>query len=91
MLEPECSDSLFQWGYFSEVLQRTEYFEGYVMEPLARAMLDADPELRREFEQKLLGDPEFAGSARARLEWFYGKTPFYDAEHRVYPVVRSVD
>ena len=45
MLEPECSASLFQWGYFSEVLQRTEYFEGYVMEPLARAMLDADPEL----------------------------------------------
>jgi hypothetical protein len=91
LLEPQSYDSLFRWGYFAEVLQRTEYFESYVMEPMARAMLDADPDLKAEFEQKLLNDADFAGSARARLEWFYEKTPFYDKEYRLYPVSRSLD
>lgn len=91
LLEPQSPDSYFAWGYFAEVLQRTEYFEGYVMEPMAQAMLDADPELRAEFEAKLLADTTFAGSAAARLEWFYERTPFHDAEYRLYPVARSVD
>jgi hypothetical protein len=91
LLEPQAPDSLFQWGYFSEILQRTEYIEAYVMEPMARAMLDADPELREDFEAKLLADNEFAGDAGARLQWFYRRTPFYDDEHRVYPVYRSLD
>ena len=91
LLEPQAPDSLFQWGYFSEVLQRTEYFEAYVMEPLAQSMLDADPDLRAEFEAKLEADAEFAADARARLQWFYEKTPFYDEEFQVYPVYRSLD
>jgi hypothetical protein len=45
LLEPESPDSFFQWGFFLEVLQRTEYVEGYVMEPTARKMLEADPDL----------------------------------------------
>ncbi len=91
LLEPQAPDSLFQWGYFSEILQRTEYFEAYVMEPLAQSMLDDDPELRAAFEAKLEADEEFAADARARLQWFYEKTPFYDEEYRVYPVYRSLD
>lgn len=91
LLEPQSPDSLFQWGYFAEVLQRAEYFESYVMEPMARAMLEADPALRAEFEAKLLGDAEFAGKATARLEWFYEKTPFSDEEYRLYPIARSLD
>jgi hypothetical protein len=91
LLEPEAPDSLFQWGYFSEILQRTEYFEAYVMEPMAQAMLDADPALRTGFEARLEADADFAGDARARLQWFYEKTPYYDEEYRVYPVFRSLD
>ena len=91
LLEPQSGDSLFQWGYFGEILQRTEYVEAYVMEPMARAMLEADPQLREAFEAKLLADSEFAGSARARLQWFYEKTPFFDEEHRLYPIGRSLD
>lgn len=91
MLEPESPDSLFQWGYLAEILQRTEYVEGYVMEPMARAMLEADPELAAEFEKKLIDDEEFAGDRQARLQWFYEKTPFYDRRHRLYPIARSVD
>jgi hypothetical protein len=91
MLEPQSDDSLFQWGYLLEILQRTEYFEAYVMEPMARQMMTEDPELARAFEQKLRSDSEFAGNARARLEWFYERTPFYDQEWKLYPVARSID
>jgi hypothetical protein len=90
LLEPEAPDSLFQWGYLSSILQRTEYFEPYVMEPLAAAMLDADPELAKAFEAALT-DETFAADADKRLEWFYERSPFYDAEYRVYPVYRSRD
>ncbi len=91
MLEPESPDSLFQWGYFAAILQRTEYVEGYVMEPTAHAMLAADPALAAEFEQKLLADRDFAADPRARLQWFYRKTPFFDSRHRLYPVARGID
>ncbi len=91
MLEPESPDSLFQWGYLAEILQRTEYIEGYVIEPMARQMLGADPALAAEFEQKLRADSDFAADARARLRWFYEKTPFFDQRYRLYPIARSVD
>ncbi len=91
MLEPESPDSLFQWGYLAEILQRTEYIEGYVMEPTAQAMLDADPELAAEFERKLLDDEDFAADPRARLQWFYEKTPFFDDRYRLYPIARALD
>lgn len=91
LLEPEAPDSLFSWGYFAEILQRTEYFEGYVMEPMAQSMLDKDPALRAQFEAKLAADAAFAGDARARLNWFYERTPYYDETYLVYPVVRSLD
>src|SRR5204863_8187762 len=29
LLEPESDDSLLAWGFFLEILQRTEYMEGY--------------------------------------------------------------
>ena len=91
LLEPQAPDSFFRWGYLAEILQRTEYVESYVMEPMAQAMLEADPELRDAFEKKLLDDAGFAGDAGARLQWFYQKTPFYDDQHRLYPIARSVD
>lgn len=89
LLEPRSPDSFFQWGFFHEVLQRTEYVEDYVIEPMAERMLAEDPALRAEFEKKLLSDPEFAGSAHKRLDWFYEKTPYFDREWRIHPVARE--
>ncbi len=89
LLEPEATDSFFSWGFFLEVLQPVEYVEGYVMEPMAERMLEADPALRAEFKNKLLNDPEFAGDSRKRLQWFYQKTPFFDHDWNVYPVARE--
>ena len=87
-MEPTATDSFFQWGFFLEIFTRTEYAEGYVMEPLVQKMLEADPELKAEFEARLEADAEFAANPKQRLSWFYQRTPFYDAQHLVYPVVR---
>jgi murein tripeptide amidase MpaA len=90
LLEPAAPDSFFQWGFFLEVLQRTEYFESYVMEPMARRMLAEDPDLQAEFTAKVTSDPAFAGDPRARLQWFYQRTPFWDERWLLYPVGREL-
>ncbi len=89
LLEPASPDSLFAWGFFPGILQRTEYAEPYVLEPLAAAMLESDPELARTFRERLADDAEFRGSPRARLEFFHRRTPWWDARFLVYPVVRT--
>jgi len=88
MLEPQAPDSFLQWGFFLEIFTRTEYAEAYVMEPLARKMLDGDAALKARFEEKLADDAAFAGSQEQRLMWFYEQTPYYDARYLVYPVAR---
>lgn len=88
LLEPQSPDSYFQWGEMASILQRTEYFESYALEPLARKMLEDDPELQQRFEDKLANDAEFAGDARARLHWFYEQSPYHDAQYQRYPIYR---
>ncbi|HEX9733076.1 MAG TPA: M14 family metallopeptidase [Thermoanaerobaculia bacterium] len=89
LLEPESPDSFLQWGFFHEIFQRTEYVEGYVMEPMAERMLAEDPALREAFEQKLKDDEAFAGDPRERLQWFYRRTPYFDDRWGLYPVARE--
>jgi hypothetical protein len=86
LLEPECNDSFFAWGFFPEILQRTEYIEGYVVAPMAEKMLAADPQLKADFEAKLAADPKFAADPQARLQWFYERSRFYDDRYLLYPV-----
>jgi hypothetical protein len=86
LLEPEAPDSFFQWGYFLEVLQQTEYVEDYVMEPTARKMMQEDPALKAEFEALVASDSVFAANPKERLAWFYARTPFQDEEWRLYPI-----
>ena len=90
LLEPEAADSLFRWGFFLEILQRTEYAEAYAIEPLAELMLQDDLELTLAFREHLAEDPEFARDPAARLDWFYRRSPWYDARHALYPVAREV-
>ena len=90
LLEPLSPDSFFQWGFFNGIFQRTEYAESYVLEPLAEQMLEADPELRQEFERRLAEDADFAASPRQRLRWFYERSPLLDARWRLYPVGREM-
>jgi len=86
LLDPQGGDSLFAWGFFPEILQRTEYIEGYALAPLADRMLREDAKLKAEFEAKLTDDPKFAADPIARLQWFYQRSPFYDDRFLLYPV-----
>ena len=90
LLEPASPDSFFQWGFFLEVLQTTEYAEGYIMGPMGERMLAEDPALRVEFKRKTAEDPGFAKDPAARLRWLYRRTPFFDDRHLLYPVGREL-
>ncbi len=90
MLEPESTDGVLAWNFFPEILQRTEYIEGYVIAPLAERMLATDPALKAAFEQKLAADRKFAADPDARFAWFYERTPYYDDRYLLYPVGREL-
>ncbi len=88
LLEPVSKDSYFSWGFFLSIFQRTEYIEAYVMEPLAKKMLEESPALQKEFEEKKAADKAFASDQNAILTWFYSKTKYYDDRYLLYPVGR---
>jgi hypothetical protein len=90
LLEPVSKDSYFSWGFFLSIFQRTEYIEAYVMEPMAKKMLEELPALEKEFEQKKEQDKAFANNPNAVLTWFYSKTKFYDDRYLLYPVGREL-
>jgi len=90
LLEPAAPDSFFQWGFFLEILQRTEYMEAYALEALALQMLEKDPSLKDEFQKALEADEEFAANPRARLQWFYDRSPYLDQHWKLYPVAREL-
>ncbi|HEY8185315.1 MAG TPA: M14 family metallopeptidase [Pyrinomonadaceae bacterium] len=89
LLEPEAPDSLVHWGFFNATFEEKEYAENYVLEKLAREMLANDPGLREEFKQKL-ADPTFAANPRARLQFFYERSPYWDKQMNLYPVGRII-
>lgn len=90
LLEPHSPDSFLRWGYFNEILQRTEYAEFYALEAMAEEMMANDPSMRREFETKLKTDEAFRSDSRARLYFFYERSPWYDQRFNLYPVGREV-
>ena len=88
LLEPKSGDSYVQWGYMNSIFERTEYFEHYVMEEVAEKMLSKNPELKKEFYKKLAEDETFRNDAEARLNFFYERSPYYDSNYLVYPIMR---
>jgi hypothetical protein len=88
LLEPDSPDSFVSWGFFNPVFEQKEYGESYVLERLAREMMAKDENLKREFERRVASDPQFARSQRARLSFFYDRSPYADARLNLYPVGR---
>jgi murein tripeptide amidase MpaA len=87
-LEPMAPDSAMAWNAFDPMFEQREYGEPYVLEKLARTMMERDPRLKAEFERKVESDPKFAASPRARLEFFYDHSPWHDPMLGRYPVGR---
>ena len=88
LLEPEAPDSFVRWGFFNAIFEEKEYAEHYVLETLAREMMQNDPALKREFEALLASDPDFAASPAERLRFFYKRSPYWDPQMNLYPVGR---
>ena len=90
LLEPNGPDSFVYWGFFDSIFEQKEYGEGYIVEKVAREMLAKDPSLQKEFDEKLK-DPAFAKNSRARLQFFYERSPYYlNQKVGVYPVGRII-
>lgn len=87
LLEPTAPDSLFSWGFFPGMFERTEYFEPYAIEPLIAQMLAAQPQLQQQFDQALAQDEALRTNPRERYNWFYRQMPFYDQQYLKYPVL----
>ena len=91
ILEPEAPDSAVKWGYFHPVFEQKEYFSDYIFEPIAADMLKRDARLRTEFEAKVSADTDFANNPRARLAWLFQRSPYFERDKDVYPVVRTAE
>jgi murein tripeptide amidase MpaA len=88
LLEPQAPDSLATWGFFNSAFERKEYMEDYLLEAWARELLQRDPAVRSEFEQRLRSDPKFAADPAARLQFFYRRHPSWDERYNLYPIYR---
>lgn len=89
LLEPDAPDSFFQWGFFPEIFNRTEYIEEYAIEPLTRKMLANDEKIKAEFERKKQDDPQFVNNPDSVYQWFYERSPYSDTRYLLYPVARE--
>lgn len=88
LLDPQAPDSVVKWGLMNAIFEMKEYAADYIFEPLAEKVFSADPKLKAEFEAALAADAALAGNRRARLEWVYRRTPFYEPDKDLYPILR---
>ena len=87
-LEPEATDSFFNWNFFDTILQQKEGYSAYVFEDIAEQFLKDNPEIQKEFEEKLKNDQNFAKSPRAQLNFIFKKSPYYEKAHLLIPVFK---
>ncbi|GMU87097.1 MAG: hypothetical protein AMXMBFR48_23380 [Ignavibacteriales bacterium] len=87
-LEPKSGDSYLRWGFMNNIFERKEYFEDYVMERVALEMYYQDKNLAEEFNKRLREDAKFREDKNARLNWFYERSPYFDKQYLVYPIMR---
>ncbi len=87
-LEPQAPDAFFAWNFFDGILMQKEHFSSYVFEDLAYSYLEENPALKAKLETKKEEDEQFAGSARAQLNFIYEHSPYYEPTYRRYPIAR---
>ena len=70
------------------IFEQKEYAESYVIERVAREMIDQNPELLIELEELKNTDEKFASDPYAIWNWFYQRSPYCDSSIGIYPVGR---
>ena len=90
-LEPEATDAFFAWNFFDEILQQKEWFGDYLFEDEALKILNSNPSLMMEFEEKKKSDPAFSKDNWAMLTFVYQHSEWYEISHLRYPVTRLIE
>ena len=90
-LEPQAHDSFFRWGFFNSVLEKKEAFSNYVFEDTAVELLEAEPDLRKQFETWKAENPQLLADQQAVLDFIFTRCKrFNEPEWRRYPIFRIV-
>ncbi|GGH13674.1 hypothetical protein GCM10007422_34450 [Pedobacter zeae] len=89
-LEPQATDSYFNWNFFDSILDMKEHYSAYVFEDTATGLLKNNPELKSKLEAKKSSDAEFAKNGAAQLDFVYKNSDYYEKTHNRYPVARLV-
>ena len=90
-LEAEATDSFFNWNFFDTVLQQKEGYSAYVFEDVAEKFLKDNPAIKKEFEEKIKTEKDFATNANAQLDWIYKKSPHYEKAYLTLPIFKIYD
>ena len=90
LLEAQSPDGFMAWGFFLTVFQKKEYGADYIVEPMARAMMEHDPKLAADFRARVQSDTAFAKDSNARSDWFYRRSPWRDPEQDLHPIARAL-
>ena len=87
-LEPEATDSFFNWNFFDTILQQKEHFSPYVFEDLAIEILEENEDLRLNFNTKKKTDSIFSKNGYAQLEYIYNHSRHAEKTYLQYPIYR---
>lgn len=87
-LEPQATDSFFNWNFFDSILDMKEHYSAYVFEDTAEAILKSNPLLKSKLDEKKSADTAFSKSAAAQLDFVYKNSDYYEKTHNRYPVAR---
>ena len=87
-LEPEATDSFFNWNFFDGILGQKEYYSNYVFEDTAANLLKKSQVLRTAFEFEKIANPEFAKDGNSQLDWIYKHSDYYEGTVGLYPIFR---
>lgn len=87
-LEPQGTDSYLSWNFFDPIFSRKEYFSPYIFEAEAKQMLNTDPKLKQELQDKIKSDTAFAKSDWAQMDFIYQRSKHMEPGYLRYPVAR---
>jgi hypothetical protein len=90
-LEPQATDSFFNWNFFDSILGQKEHYSAYVFEDTAAELLKENPALKAKLDAAKAKDPELAKSGSAQLEFVYKNSDYYEKTHMRYPIGRLLD
>ena len=89
-LEPQATDSFFNWNFFDSILDMKEHYSAYVFEDTATEILKNNPSLKAKLEEKKTADDAFAKNGAAQLDFVYKNSDYYEKTHNRYPVARLI-